>query len=243
VSATAAPVATYTFNGNFNALEGGVPSLTSVDPLGTGAFQTETVFGVSRNTWHFDGSTTPANQGGLSLDTTGLIPANNYSVEMVFEFLGGTNAWRRILDVQNRQSDNGFYVDPSNHLDVFPVGGSGNFTTGSFFDVFLTVDASNNVTAYFSGVSQFTDVTTVMDVNNPGNLMNFFLDNTVGGGQGEWAPGNISLLKVYNTALTAAQVAAETADPFASVVPEPTSWTLMMAGGALLTIGKLRRRR
>jgi hypothetical protein len=239
------PVATYTFNNSFAALEAGAPALTATDPLSLGSFQTENVFGVNRVTYHFDGANSPVtDQGGLTLDTTGLIPANNYSVEMVFEFLGGTSAWRRILDVQNRQSDNGFYVDPGNNLTVFGASGSGGvFTTGSFFDVFLTVDSSNNVNAYFGGVLQLTTTTAVMNVNNPGNLMSLFLDNVVGGGQGEWSPGNISLFKVYNTALTADQVASETADPFASIAsPEPGSWSLL-AGGALIALGKFLRRR
>ena len=61
---------------------------------------------------------------------------------MTFEFtqaaaFGG--GWRRIVDTQNRQSDNGFYVDPGNRLQVYPVvTGSTIFTTPGFHDVVLT---------------------------------------------------------------------------------------------------------
>jgi hypothetical protein len=238
-------VATYTFNNTFTPLESGAPSLTATDPLATSGFQVMTVFGQSRTVYHFDGLNSPAtSQGGLTLGTTGLIPANNYSVEMVFEFAQRDGNWRRILDVQNRSSDNGFYVNTGNALEVFGAAGTGGvFTTGSFFDVFLTVDAANQVNAYFGGVLQLTTTTTVMDINNPGNLLNLFLDNTVGGGQGEWSNGDISLFKVYDHALTAGEVRLETADPFATVVPEPATSALWISGGALLLLGRLRRRR
>jgi hypothetical protein len=241
--AQAAPVATYSFNNNLNALEGGVPALVAVDPMGSSTFvQKVTVFGHQQTVWQFNGANNPpADQGGLTLNTSGLIPSNNYSVEMVFELFQGTNAWRRILDALDRQSDSGFYVDPSNTLDVFPAPSSGGtFTTGSFFDVFLTVDSSNNVTGYLSGLQEFSTNTTVMDIDS-NNTLGFFLDNLVGGGQGEWSNGDIALLKVYNTALTADQVLAETADPFATVIPEPGTWVLMLAGAGALAFQKLRR--
>ena len=85
-------------------------------------------------------------------------------------------------------SDDGFYVDPSNNLDVFPVAGSTSaFTTGVFHTVTLTVDGTI-VTAFLDGVEQFhslsTDVMDISNADNPGNLVNLFFDNTVGGGQG-----------------------------------------------------------
>src|SRR5947209_3349849 len=76
-------VTTYLFNNNLSAQESGAPALTAVDPQATSGFQTDTVFGQSRTVYNFIGNTTPAQQAGLSLDTTGRIPANNYSVEMV----------------------------------------------------------------------------------------------------------------------------------------------------------------
>ena len=229
--------ATYTFNNNFTALEVGAPPIVPVDPLGTSGFQNAVVFGQPRTVYHFDGAASPAtSQGGLSLDTTTLIPANDYSAEMVVE-LNQPAGWRRLIDVQNRQSDNGFYVDPSSNLDVFPVSGSsGAFAAGVFHHVVLT-DSGGIAKGYLDGTLQFTATTNVMDVNNPGNLMDFFLDNVVGGGQGEWSSGDVGLVRLYNGALTDQEVANLANNPFANT-PEPLSFI----GGSVLLLARRRMR-
>ena len=204
---------------------------------GTGAFQTSTVFGHSQTTYRFDGINSPAaNQGGLDFNTTGLILPGTYSVEMVVELTGSTG-WRRLMDSLDRQSDAGLYIDPNNNLDVFPQGGSGSpFTANTFFDIFVTVDA-NLVTGYFSGVQQFSETSSNLNVAT--NTLGFFLDNTAGGGQGEWSSGNIALIKVFNTALTAQQVHDETADPFQGTqTPEPGTWLLMTAAVSAFLVRK-----
>lgn len=237
-TANAGLVTTYTFDSTFAAQQPGVAPLIAVDPLGTSTFQTANVFGTQRNTWHFDGAASPpADQGGLQFNTTGLISPNNYSVEMVFE-LTGNSRWRRVMDSLDRLSDDGLYIDPSNNLEAYPVGGSSSpFSANTFFDVFITVDPSNTVTGYVSGVPQFSTTSNVLDVRT--NFLGFFLDNTAGSGRGEWSSGNISLIKVFDTALTADQVAAETADPFQGTgVPEPGTWMLMLGGVAAAAIRK-----
>jgi len=233
-------VAAYTFNNTLAAVEPGVAALTAVNPLGTNGYQTADVFGTEQTTYHFDGAASPAaDQGGLDFNTTGLIPSdNNYSVEMVVE-LDGSTGWRRLLDSLDRQSDAGLYIDPSNNLDSYPNGGSGSpFTANSFFDIFVTIDASNTVTGYFGGVQQFSDTSTSLDIAT--DTLGFFLDNTAGGGQGEWSSGNVALLKVFSTALTAQEVAAETADPFGGTAPEPGTWMLMLGGVAAIAAFKRR---
>jgi hypothetical protein len=218
--------------------------LTAVDPLGTSGFQTSTVFGNTQTTYHFDGAASPVtDQGGLDFTTTGLISSDDYSVEMIFELSDRDNAWRRLLDSEDRGSDDGMYIDPSNNLDSYPVAaGSGSlFTPNAFFDVFVTVDPSHTVNGYFGGVQQFSETTDTLDVAT--NSLGFFLDNVVGGAQGEWSAGNIALIKLFDTALTPSQVAAETADPFqdtTTITPEPGTWMLIAGGGAGLAILKRR---
>jgi PEP-CTERM motif len=47
---------------------------------------------------------------------------------------------------------------------------------------------------------------------------------------------------VFNSALSAGEVARETEDPFAATTtPEPASWLLMLGGAACLATRKLRR--
>jgi PEP-CTERM motif len=243
--------ATYEFQNTLAADQSGVASLTAVDPLGTSAFVTNTLYGQTRQVYAFNGSSTPADQGGLTVNTTGLISATSYSVEMVFSFnSAGPTGWTRVLDVQNRQSDDGFYVDPSNHLDVYPVaGGTTTFSYEAYHVVHLTV-GGGVVNAYLDGNLEFSASTTVMNItdttDNPNNLMGFFLDNVVGGGQGEWAPGNIALIQLYNGVLDQSQISSQAENPFGGLVtvPEPSSVVLLglgMAGGCVVTL-RFRRR-
>jgi hypothetical protein len=223
------PVAQYRFNDSLASSAGSAPALTVTDPLGLSGFGTDTVFGVAQTVWNFQGTNFPVTaQAGLTLNTAGLITDSSiYSVEMQFKFTERSGAWRRILDVENRQSDNGFYVDPSNNLDIYPVAGGAAFSNDVYHDVFL-VNNGGTVAFYLDGSTQATVVTPVMNLN-ASQTMNFFLDNVVAGGQGEYSSGSIALIRVYNEALT-------TLPPPPPPVPEVPSVALLAAGLATLGI-------
>ena len=237
--------AQYLFSGSLASSVAGAPDLAAVDPLGTSGFTTDTVYGSSRTVYKFNGANLPtANQGGLVFNNgSNLIPSNGYSIALVFKFSEGDGAWRRIVDVQNRQSDNGFYVDPSNKLDLFPViGGGDSFTTNVYHNVALTVSTTDVVSAYLDGILAFSTTSPLMDITNPDNpsqLVNLFLDNVIAGGQGEWSSGNIALADFFSGVLSADDVAALNSDPFG--VPEPVSMALFSTG--LLGLGLVRRKR
>ncbi len=225
LSRPATLVATYRFAQTFAADQAGVPPLVPADPTMTSAFQSDTVFGATHAVWAFNGAPLPlTSQGGLTLAAAALVSPASYSVDMVVELTQRDLAWRRLIDVQNRQSDNGFYVDTSNNLDIYPVSGStGAFTLGAFHHVVLTVDGSTmipTVRAYLDGTPQFTTPTAEMSLdgdptNNPGELMGFFLDNVAGGGAGEWSAGEVALIRVWDGVLTDSQAASLAASPFA----------------------------
>ncbi len=229
--AAPAPVAQYDFNGTLSSSVGGAPALTVTDPLGLSGFTTDTVFGATRAVWNFQGHANPVfEQAGLTLDVSALVTnSDTYSVEMVFKFTERVGAWRRILDVESRQSDNGFYVDPANNLDIFPVAGGAPFTNDVYHDVFL-VNNMGTVTFYLDGSVQATVDTAVMNLD-ASKTMNFFLDNVVAGGQFEYSSGSIGLIRVYDEALTQVPPA----------VPEPATVALLLAG--LLVVGAGAQRR
>ena len=241
--AAPAPVAAYGFDDTLASSVAGAPALTVTDPLNMSGFATDTVFGVSQQVWNFGGAATPlADQGGLTLDTTGLLTSNDvYSLELVFKFNDRANAWRRIVDVSSRSSDAGFYVDPSNDLNVYPVGGGAAFSNGTYHDVFL-VDNAGSVTFYLDGSAQATLTTGVMNID-ASNDINLFLDNLVGGGLGEWSSGSIASVRLYNAALDAVPPPDMPPPlPPVAAVPEPGTCALMIAGlGALGFVARRRR--
>jgi Concanavalin A-like lectin/glucanases superfamily len=226
-------MATYEFNNSFAANEPGMAATNPVNPLGLNQFQTDSVFGQSENVYRFDGSPAFASNAGLQLNTSGMIATNNYSVEMIFS-LDTTSGYRRLVGVDDRTTDNGFYV-LSDHLTVYPTGGSGPnlLTTTSYHHVILTVATDGTVSGYIDGLTDFSTVTSVMNITSPGQMLDFFLDDSVV--QGEYSSGSIARLRIYDGALTAPEALAL----FNSQVPEPGTAMLGTLGCALL----LRRRR
>ena len=227
VSHAATLVATYNFNDSLLAEEASAPALLSVDPLLANIFETALVNGSSQRVfhWHGDGMD-PANNAGLTLDATGLVAYDNYSLELTFEFLEAAQ-----FDTQSRQSDNGFYVEPGNALQVYPVvTGSTIFTTSGFHSVVLSnfvVSGTREVKAYLDGnleLTSDTDELNLDNVDNPGHLLHFFLDNLAGPAQQEFADGRIALLKVYDGVLVPTPT-----------VPEPAPAVLLLLGLAGLT--------
>jgi hypothetical protein len=242
----ATPVATYRFNNTFAADQGGVPALTSVDPLGAGQFESGVVFGAPRQVWAFDGAADPAvNQAGLSLNTTGLLAPTVYSVELVFLFTEGSGQWRRIIDARDRRSDTGFYVEPGGNLQVYPdlTGSTGAWTTNIYHHVVLANDGAT-VSAYLDGVTQFSGATGLMNLDNPDNpnlVMNFFLDNSIAGGSpNEFSDGRVALIRLWDRAVTADEVQRLAANPF---IPEPTALALSASAAFVATLSSRRGRR
>lgn len=217
---SAAPVATYQFQGDFNSDETGRPALTPVDPQGASKFTVDKALGQTRTVWSFSGAGSPASQqAGLTVSTAGLISPHAYSVDFVAKLNEREGGYRRLIDVQNRQSDNGFYVDPSNNLDVYPASGTtAAWTNGVYHHVVVTTDGTT-VNAYLDGVSQFVSTTSLLNLDldpsgNPAQLIGFFLDNVAGGGQGEWSSGSVALIRLWDGVLTPSEAQALASNPF-----------------------------
>jgi len=176
---------------------------------------------------------------GLNLSSALLNPAD-YSILMDFSFID-LNGYKKILDFQDRTSDNGLYnLNPT--LDFYPVAaGSPIFSPNVLARVVLTRDAgTNTVTGYVNGVQQltFNDGASFAIFGATNNIIRFFEDDNITD-QREASAGLATEIQIYNGALTSAQVEAlggPSAAP--SSVPEPAALTLV--GFGLLSLGLAR---
>jgi concanavalin A-like lectin/glucanase superfamily protein len=206
------PNATYLFNDSFEAEQNWAWPLAHVNPLGRNHFETAMVFGEERRVYRLEG--TEAQNAGLHVDTTGIVWPNVYTLELVFEFVEEREGWRRIADGSGGESDEGFYVNPDNYLNVYPEEiGYREFATNAFHHVVLT-NEGGPVQVYMNGSWEFwVPSTTAMNIENEDNILNLFLDDR--SVPGEYADARIALLRLYHGALSAGDVAALAENPFA----------------------------
>lgn len=174
-----------------------------------------------------------ANQG-LVLNG-GLVNTGNYSIEFVSRYNSlSTSVWKKMIDFQNLGDDQGVYIY-GDRLQFYNYGfGSEAVTDATDFHVVLTRDGGTGLTrAYLNGSLQVS----FMDGGNAGvsagNSLQFFVDDNTTG-QSEAAAGSVDYIKIYDGALTEAEVAG-------LVVPEPTTLTLLGLG--ITGIGMVRKGR
>jgi hypothetical protein len=236
--ATAAPaqanlVARYTFQDSLASVVAGAPALVAVNAA-SNAFVTDTVFGNTTRVYQWGGAAETAQQGGLTLDTTGLVSGNNYSVAMTFQLFDGPGGWDRLIDVRNRASDSGLYRNPSGFLSVFPFSGqAGAIPANTYVNAVLTVGPNGVVNTYLSGGADLTISSEIMNIL-PGGIVNFFLDDQEV--QREWSAGRIADLRLYAGVLDQDDVSL-----IANPVPIPASLPLLL--GALSGVLGMGRRR
>jgi hypothetical protein len=149
-----------------------------------------------------------ANQG---LGVIGAMPDSVYSIDIVFQ-LDSLAGWRKVLDFKNYQSDDGYYTY-DDHLQFVVVAGSvfadgtTPLTANTSFQSTLTRDASGHVVGYVNHVMQFEfdDTAGVAQLEAPGAVAHFFVDDTVTGG-GEAAGGVVRRIRMYDRALGASEL-------------------------------------
>jgi Concanavalin A-like lectin/glucanases superfamily/PEP-CTERM motif len=216
----------YEFNNSLSDSLGG-PNLTS---LGGTIGPTSYLFGVEQ---------------GLSL--SGALTAaqsSTYTIDLSFE-LDSLGGFRKLLDFKNLASDNGLYnLNTAMNYFNITTGPTGAFTPGVFVRVDLTRDNSTGlVVGYVNGVQQisFTDSTSDAVFNAASNIINFFQDDNVTGGR-ESSSGSVNQIRIYNTALSATDVAALGGPKPIAAVPEPSSLTLLATGVAATVLAAGARR-
>lgn len=208
-AALTGPVADYQFQ---NTRASSVPFphapdlVDLIDPGNPGNdFRPAAVDGQNTTVLHF-----PKFNGVAMAPTTGIVPNDVYTAVILFSF-DETTGWRRIFDVLNGSVDTGLYT-LDGQLNYYPetFNSGGPVQPGGWYQVVITRDGGGQVTGYVDGAQALTFNDTVNDaVIDANNRLRFFQDNTGGNYPVvESSAGSMARIRLYNVALTAAQVAA-----------------------------------
>jgi hypothetical protein len=182
---------------------------------------------------------------GSSLGLSNVLTDNDYSIDLSFSF-SELSAYRRIVAFKSPDSDNGFYTRSSaaagtpgvpdaalnfyrgaGYASLYVEGASNVVVLNTPTRVTLTRSSAGMVTGYVNGVQQFSfdDANGQALFTGPGAIARFFDDEN----QVEDPTGIASYIRIYDTALDGAQVAA-----LAAPVPEAETYALMLAGLGLV---------
>lgn len=157
-----------------------------------------------------DGYQFGPNQG---LTVTGAMPDQVYTVDLVFAFDSyTTTAWQKVLDFKGLTTDEGYYTYGDISQFVVVAGsqfadGPPGLVGGTRYQMTITRDGAGVVTGYVdhAQVWQFTDGAGVATLLGPGAAASFFIDDTATG-MGEAGAGTVRRIRIWDRALTAAEL-------------------------------------
>jgi concanavalin A-like lectin/glucanase superfamily protein len=200
----------YRFAGTLASSCCGAPPLTD---LGPNSFGEETVDGSARTVLAFPLSS------GVSMPA-GVIPSDAYSIAVQFR-LQDVTGYRRLVDFSTSSSDRGLY-DLSGQLNFYPIttgtSSPAPIAANTYAHVVLTRDTAGQVTGYVDGDQEISFTDAGGDaVFQPGSDVRFFKDDAVIGG--EESAGAVARIRVYDGALTPAEVAAISGKTLADLPP------------------------
>lgn len=203
-NAGAAQVADYRFHNGLHSSIAGAPSLTVI---GSGAgFATENVLGQSQVVF------THTVESGLALAPISALLANPgvYTIVLrVRHEVAEESSYVKYIDYADGTLDAGLY-DGAGFLDFYSLGWGDTPVIGTdYVDIGITRDAAGTLTGYVDGVQQFVldDSIALVGVVNASNTLRFVFDDDETA-NAESAPGAVARLRIWNTALTAGEVAA-----------------------------------
>ena len=220
----AVQASSYLFQNTLEAQRPGSPPLTPIDPAGRNNFRLDTVLGQQRFVYEMLGSASPRTaQAGLAYNAAGLVPRENYSVEILFTFTGTENIWRRIYD-PNNGSSSGLYLDPSGWFDYYSGVNSLNkhqpIRNGTWSHIII-VKRPGEIELYLNGQlvgsrGSGTLLGLMTPALNPDQIVKLFVDDDT-----EYATARVALFRTYSGNLTATEVADIYKPPFTSTIGLP----------------------
>ncbi len=221
--AAPAPLHQFDFNGDLADAQGGA------DILSEGGV-------VGNSTYRFDPQPRPGDYNvGLTLANPGLTDPSVYSIEMRVKFDALRNVtpdsqpWVKLIDFKNQEFDDGYYIEDAGGFagtgessfleffgEEFAVTESPVVLPDSWIHLVFTRDKDGNVAAYADGAPALSFVDSVGELAFMAdeNIMRFLQDDEVspnygppGGPVYEATPGDLDYLRIYDVALSAAEVA------------------------------------
>jgi uncharacterized protein (TIGR03437 family) len=215
---SAALVATYNFQNSVAPSQGAASPLNVLNPTGNNAYITDTVLGQPRTVLQL-ASSRPSQNAGFSVSTVNLLNPLSYSVEMLFTFTEGAGTFRRVLDVLDRTSDRGLYINNNGKFDFSRLASVSNFTltNGSYVHMVMVVN-DNRAILYLNGNADNNLSTNSMNLTTANRTLTFFLDNLQDTSPNEFASARVALLRLYSNPLTAAEARQLATSPFNSTV-------------------------
>ncbi len=192
-AAAATLVADYRFQDSLASTGGSAPALTS---SGSTSFIDEVINRQKRRALRFPTGSS------LSLQTSGVVPSNSYSIAMLFRFEAITQE-RRLIDFKTPAANEGLYL-LHGQVYYYPAAATGPVVAANeYVQVVVTRDASNATTLYVAGsqISSFSDTSSYGVIS--GGVLRFFKDE---GNQD--APGAVARIRVWDGPLSAAEVSA-----------------------------------
>jgi len=163
------------------------------------------------------------------------------TVEAWFTASASSGGWGRVFDFGNVSGSNGLHYicfSPYGHtvnqawLTYEPgndIGGGVDLRTGNLTYVGAVVDPSSNLLSLYINDNRAISISTTTPLSDIQDLYNYFGKSNYSADA--YLQGSISEVRIFNSALTGDQMAAEfTAGPDTLAVPEPGSLTLLILG-------------